>query len=313
MKKILTVIVCILFSNYSQAYDFDVNGIYYDVYSMENSEVIVVQGEKPYSGSIVIPQSVSFRGKELKVIGLGEKAFYGCSITTISMPEDIKFIDYGCFQNCKSLKSINLPSNIEIIYSCAFKNSGITEIVIPDMVATVASSAFENCVALKSITIGKSVHTLAGSCFYGCYNVETLILRDSKESLDWDIYYVEKEERWISVFGSFVNLKNLYLGRVLDMAVTSLFDAPTAPFEGCNKIEHLEIGKCVTSFRNFNVDLKTVTVYRKMPYVTENPYFGGFTNKTKLDGVLYVPKGCVDLYKEAEKWNEFWTIKEIEK
>lgn len=305
----IVAILSLLLSTYIQAYDFKTNGIYYSINSMETLEVEVVHGEERYSGDIVIPEVVSFREKEFKVVGVGLKAFNGCSITTVSIPEGVRYVDNWSFQNCRNLRSIDLPESLTGIGRSAFKNSGLTEIVIPDQVTQILDSAFVNCTDAKSITIGKSLKTdgLPYTTFIGCSNMEELIIRDSKEELMIGCYRRQGIENM--TFGDFTKIKRLYVGRELKA------DYGSSLFPDNVEIEHLELGRFVRYFLPWTMDLKKVTIHRKVPFISNPSYRrqGNFTSKTKMDAILYVPEGCVDLYKEAELWKEFWTIKEIGK
>ena len=276
---------------------------------MQTMEVEVLPGEKKYSGNINIPATVSYRDKVFKVVGIGYCAFKGCNITAISIPKGIKYVATWGFLNCKNLRSIELSDSLIGIGRSAFMNSGLTKIVIPDRVEQIQDSAFVNCTALKSVTIGTGLRYSNEFCptaFYNCVNVEELIIKDSKKDLAVAAHYVKEAKEWRPIFGSFINLKRVYLGRELSQG-----NLVEHPFPNSNKIKHLELGRYVTSWRNINSDLDVVIVHRKTPSVSDNPYWGMFTNKTKMNGILYVPAGCVELYKNASGWKEFWTIKEI--
>lgn len=311
LKRTYISIVCLFLSIYAQAYDFEVNGFYYSINSIETLEVEIVPGERKYSGSIVIPETVSFREKDFKVVGIGVKTFNGSDITSISIPEGVRYVNKWSFQNCRNLKSIELPNSLTGIGRSAFKNSGLTKIVIPDKVTQILDSAFVNCTAAKSITIGKSVKSdgLPSTTFIGCSNVEELIICDSKEKLEIKCHtrFMDNPENY--TFGPFRKLKRVYVGRELKP------DYNNHIFREDIEIEHLELGRYVRYFLPWTMELKQITVHRKVPFVSDPSYRrqGDFTSKTKMNAVLYVPEGCVDLYKKAELWKDFWTIKEIVK
>ncbi len=311
IKKTFIAIVSLFLSNYIQAYDFEVDGIYYSVNSMETLEVEVVPGDNKYSGNIVIPMTVSFREKEFKVVGIGTKSFKGCEVTSVSIPDGVRYVDSWSFQNCRNLKNIELPASLVGIGCSAFKNAGLTKIVIPNNVSQILDSAFVNCTAAKSITIGKSVKSdgLPSTTFVGCSNVEELIICDSKEELEIKCHtrFMDNPENY--TFGPFRKLKRVYVGREL------MPDYKNYIFREDIEIEHLELGRYVRYFWPWTMELKQITVHRKVPFVNDPSYRrqGDFTSKTKMNAVLYVPEGCVDLYKKAELWKDFWTIKEIVK
>ena len=69
----------------AQAYDFTVDGIYYDILSTENMTcaVAINDPKQPYTGEIVIPEQVVSGGKTYTVTAIGMNAFQRSSIKSI--------------------------------------------------------------------------------------------------------------------------------------------------------------------------------------------------------------------------------------
>ncbi len=87
----------------ASAYDFQVDGIYYDI----NGEEVTVTNEtggsnsNSYSGELVIPSSVTYEGKEYSVTSIGNGAFDYCSgLTSIEIPNSVTSIGDGAFYSC---------------------------------------------------------------------------------------------------------------------------------------------------------------------------------------------------------------------
>jgi hypothetical protein len=60
------------------------------------------------------------------------RAFHGLNITSIVIPEGVKEIRNGAFEECKELTSVKIPDSIEIIGNYAFyKCSALTKVDIP--------------------------------------------------------------------------------------------------------------------------------------------------------------------------------------
>ena len=56
---------------------------------------------QPYSGDVVIPKEIVYKGVTYPVTSIGEKAFYGCSgLTSITIPEGVTSINSYAFQHC---------------------------------------------------------------------------------------------------------------------------------------------------------------------------------------------------------------------
>ncbi|MBQ9485790.1 MAG: leucine-rich repeat domain-containing protein [Clostridia bacterium] len=89
------------------------------------------------SVKITIPDSVSF---------IADNAFAGCaSLTEINIPDGTT-VGIGAFENCRALKTITWPSDMEDIPFRAFAGCWqLREVEISDKVKRIASDAFGDC------------------------------------------------------------------------------------------------------------------------------------------------------------------------
>ena len=138
-RKIFSIAILIgfiLFMDFcSYAYDFESNGIYYNINSINDTyEVEVTCGENYYSykGDITLPEYVIYNEIEYFVTSIGSYAFYGC----------------------ENLENIYLPASLTKIGTSAFSSCiALTDIVIPESVTEIEDSAFEGCINLTNIEI----------------------------------------------------------------------------------------------------------------------------------------------------------------
>ena len=120
MRKITFLLLPILLSTMqANAYDFELNGIYYNFIEEKPNEVEVVHfieywhddfdGEGNYEGDIIIPETVIYEDKEYQVTSIGEIAFEEGSIESVVIPKSIKYIGWGAFRNLRAtLKRIEV-------------------------------------------------------------------------------------------------------------------------------------------------------------------------------------------------------------
>lgn len=109
------------------------------------------------------------------VTTLPNYCFYGCTALTDITAADLASIGYYAFYNCSSLESINLDK-VTYINSNAFQGcTSLTEIDIKKT-ATLGQYAWRECTSLKKATIRGSGQSLPSYLFYGCSNLDTLVI-----------------------------------------------------------------------------------------------------------------------------------------
>ena len=125
-KKLFLIWTAIIICMNSYAYDFEIDGIYYNRISGSSNKVEITYKAEPYgnySGQIFIPETCKYQGKIYYVTAIGDRAFYGSPIDFVYIPSTITLIGKESFAYC-SLKSVTLPSSIESIGDRAFYREG---------------------------------------------------------------------------------------------------------------------------------------------------------------------------------------------
>jgi hypothetical protein len=94
----------------------------------------------------------------INLISLGDYAFYGCSMTSINLPESLTSIGESTFAICSDLYTINLPSSLTSIGKKAFYGCNMYSIIIPDFTEIIIEeNAFDNCDNLNSVYINSEM------------------------------------------------------------------------------------------------------------------------------------------------------------
>lgn len=135
-----------------------------------------------------------------KIEEIGEHAFgKNKALTQIDIPDTIKFISEGAFENC-SLGSLKLPENIKLGEK-AFSGNLFTELTIPKGVEAYSNKTkpdgyeegqFSECKNLKKVTVNSE--SVYHEMFYQCENLTEVYLSDNvKKIFSWAFsgYYLQ--------------------------------------------------------------------------------------------------------------------------
>ena len=190
MKRFFTkfgmLVVMLLTFLQASAYDFEVDGIYYEMVSFDNPTCKVVKGDKEYEGDIVIPNMVTYMNREIAVVAMDAKAFFECSsLTSIAIPNSVTKIEPKTFSGCSSLTSVTIPDSVTEIGDYAFyRCSSLTSVTIPDSVTEIGNYAFYRCSSLTSVTIPDSVTRINSETFDGCSSLTSITIPGSVTKID---------------------------------------------------------------------------------------------------------------------------------
>ena len=164
MKHIYLSVIFFLFAATS-AGAFTVGDIDYDFNGA--STLKVISKWPNYKGSVNIPSTVQYSGKNYTVTEIERMAFLNAEfVTDITLPPTLFAIGDNAFAGCTGIKSIIIPDGVVTIGARAFADcSSLTDVTLSNTLDIIESSLFFQCTRLKNVAIPKSVHTIRNMAF----------------------------------------------------------------------------------------------------------------------------------------------------
>ena len=189
--------VMLIGSTVGQAYDFEVDGIYYNIIGEKDplyfAEVTFCGNEyssyNEYSGDIVIPQYVKYNGKQYFIRRIGNSAFRGCNkLTSITM-NTVSYIGYAAFTGCTALKSVSM-NKVESVEEYAFSNCySLTSIEIPESMTEIGDFMFDGCEELTSVDLPNTITSVGTCSFRWCLKLKKITIPSSVTTIELKSFY----------------------------------------------------------------------------------------------------------------------------
>lgn len=315
--------------------DFTVDGLSYTMLSMNDLTCEVSGWDGTGDGNVTIPAIVTYKGRDISVIQIGNGVFKDCYFTSITLPSSLLTIDNDAFMNCYNLEEINLNSVNRIGYR-AFQNCrGLKKITITSKLV-IGQQAFEDCSQLRYIVGSESIIGIGYEAFRNCASLQNVHFRDLKwisdyaffgckslteviipstvteilkgafNSTNLDAFIIEDSDQSIYLKEYMAYAKYIYIGRD-----TELFDGDSNSI-GVGRT--LELGKYVKKFNciKYWSHIDCLISHNLTPPSISGVSNSEVSNSGYMNIEVRVPAEALEAYKQAPVWKNFWSIKAIE-
>ena len=232
-------------------------------------------------------------------------AFQNCALTSIHIPDSVKYMGYSVFADCSSLNSVTgMASVTNINYSTFEKCVSLTTISIPNGVTRIWDDAFSGCTSLTSINIPDGVTNVGSNAFSGS-GLTSINIPDSVKYMDHSVFAGCSSLSSVTGMASVTNISAAAFKNCVSLTainipngVAQIYDDA---FSGCTSLTSIHIPDTVTEIRDnaFKecIRLKTVTGMNGVNQI------GGFYGSTfygcKALTSIHIPDSVVTIKPET--------------
>ena len=202
------------------------------------------------TGTITIPSSVTFNGKNYYVVSI-EYAFSGCTeLTSVNIPNSVTSI-IGAFSGCTSLKTVSIPSTVTD-FQYAFQ--GCTSLIsfsIPENINFIDEGAFQGCTSLTTLNIPKHITKIHRNAFYGCIGLRSLNIPNHIDSIGPGAFGECTGLTSVTIPNSIKSIKFVFNGctGLTTVSIPNSISNIDFAFQGCSGLTTISIPNSVSSFK----------------------------------------------------------------
>lgn len=331
------------------AYDFTVDGMYFNILSQDDLTCQITSGDEKYTGTVIIPVQVEHNGQTYTVTGISGYAFNECyGLTDVAISNSVTTISSYAFYYCTKLKNVAIGRSVTTIGQEAFGHcTSLTSVSIPNSVTTIGDMAFDECYGLENITLGENVKTISSKAFGGCRSLKSITLPHSVQTINMNAFEGCTSLTEVTIPSSVTQMGSEVFAGCTSLAQITFEDGSEPlgidmcyeekgilhncpvktfylgrninctgyymfnPFEDLTTVTDMTIGSTVTDVTAIHFELFD-GLQTICLHAQTPPAVGGFTNEQYFNVSIYVPKGTLEAYQTADTWKNFWNILEGE-
>lgn len=292
--KFIMVAIFLQLSLSASAYDFTVDGMYYNIVSLQDLTCAVTNddvNDTKYSGDIVIPEQVTYNGRTLTVVEIGSSAFSNStSLTSVSIGKSVNSIGESAFSGCTALMGINIPNSVSVVCDYAFNGcNNLRNLMIEDgnSTLTVGYSKYTFRIGGE----GSSNYYLVENIFSGCpletvYLGRNIVGYEKHEGLN--VYtntgFFEGKKSLVDVkIGGFVTVidEDEFYGCIglTDISIpNSVISIGNSAFSHCSNLNSVSIQNSVTKIGDYAFDscskLTSIVIPNSVISIGDHAFYG---------------------------------------
>lgn len=244
------------------------------------------------------------------VTTIGNEAFIGYGITSVTIPNNVISIGLYAFKGCSNLSIVHIGNGITSIDKEAFSGcKSLTSFIIPNGVTTIEEHTFENCSGLTSCTVGSGVTSIGNYAFKNCSGLTSINIPSGVTSIGFQTFYNCSSLTSINIPSGVTSIGNYAFqsctnltGAIRLYSITSVNDFS---FYNCSMLSSVTIGSGVTSIKNYAFKYCTSLTSITVEATTPPTLVSNALENTNSNLTIYVPSASVSTYKSASGWSNY--------
>lgn len=333
----------------SYAYDFEVDGLYYNLVSASDRTCELVGGNDNLT-QIIIPNTITVRNQNLSVVSMSSSAFKNkTNAVSVSFRESaITEIPSNAFYACTQLSSVVLSSKIVTISSAAFYNCPIQKLTIPSNVDKIGdnalnsvkeliiedsntalnivgttpaieklylgrdvTSAIVQASSLGKVQIGPKVTTLPANFFRNCAKLNVAEIPANVKTIGNYCFYGCTLIKKVTISNS-ESIGQYAFANCNNLRMVDM-NAETIQkncFNNSEKLSWISLGANVKSIEASAFEKTSISNIGIKATTPPAASVSTFSSISKVNTTIYVPQGTISLYQKADGWKEFLFMEE---
>lgn len=172
------------------------------IYNKDKTELLLYPSGRQTDTTVTLPQTVK---------SIGNNAFRGAGIRSITLPDGLRTIGVGAFADCVYLNEINVPDSVTEIGAFAFSISnstlselvekyqnkddeyeyisGLINITLPKTIEKMGCYVFMNDYELSSVVLPENLEKIPVGTFYNCSNLHNVTIPDGCREIGAYAFY----------------------------------------------------------------------------------------------------------------------------
>lgn len=313
MKKVLFFILSLSLSISLSAQRFSSvtpsgHTLYYMITNSTTHEVSVCRNqtgtvnfiEYNLSGSLVIPDSVSYGGVKYAVTGTHCDSYNGGTVynpvyvycpvfnnqtqlTSVTFPSTMETIDRQCFQYCPNLTTVIFNSGLHSIGDNAFEGCiSLSSVSLPSSVYHVGTNAFSGCSGLSTISLSSNINYWGANLFSNCTSLTSIVIPEGISAIGNSAFSGCRGLTNVVIEDSVINIaSNAFLNCTGLMQISipnSVTNIGSSAFSGCISLQNLDLPDSLpyisSSLCEGCFNLESVSIPNTIAYIQTNAFNG---------------------------------------